>query len=283
MSGRVTVLTVAFGQDKQVAEWHRAWSKAGVRCLVCDNGGGLTEKPPAGLEAIPFEKNDGFGPGINRAVQASRTNLVLVTNPDTLPVDDSGLSKLLESHSRGMISGGATVDLSGNKVHSTGVWPNMSWVRKQIFRPAETLWRADRLDWIQGSLMLFNRDEFLDLGGFSRNFPLYFEDTDICARATGAGLRMNFNGEAAFYHCSGTGSSGSTALRLACFHWGMAEFFRIHRSEEYGGVKRLIMLKCLLRAAVFSGTKPRLAAGYLAGLSSLARNIPPALPESANG
>lgn len=283
MTREVTVLTVAFGQEGQVAEWYRAWSKTGARCLVCDNGGGLSEPLPAGLEAIPFEGNDGFGQGINRGVLASRTNLVLVTNPDTLPVDDSSLSTLLGSHSRGMISGGFTMDRGGRQVHSTGVWPDIPWVRRQLFRPAETLWRADRLDWIQGSLMLFNRDEFLDMGGFGGAFPLYFEDTDICARAAGAGLRMNYNEKAVFYHCSGTGSSGSTALRLACFHWGMAEFFRFHRSEEYRCAKGLIMLKCLLRAGALLGVKPRNGAGYLAALSALVRNTPPALPERANG
>lgn len=283
LSHEVTVLTVAFGEEDQLVEWHKAWTDIGFRCLVCDNGGSLSSDLPKDIRILSYNGNTGFGTGINRAVEAAESDLVLVTNPDTLPYGRNDAYKLIRNHSRGMISSGVTVDRHGRQVSSTGIWPSLPWIRKQLLRKAESLWRQDRFDWIQGSLMLFNREDFLNIGGFSPSFPLYFEDTDLCSRAKEQGFRINQDPDAVFFHYSGLGSSGSSSLRLACFHWGMVEFFKRNRRMDWARARRLVILKCLLRAASYNAVIPRHSAGYLSGLFSLLRDVPPPLPERSHG
>ncbi len=125
--------------------------------------------------------------------------------------------------------------------------------------------------------------DFLDLGGFDPGYPLYFEDTDLCARAVKAGMSISYNEKATFVHNQGTGSSGSAAVRLAGFHWGMARFFQNHRREDFFAVRKLILLKCLIRAVILLPLSPGRASGYMKGFNAVFRGIPPALPERANG
>lgn len=143
---------------------------------------------PEEVTVLPFVGNDGFGAGINRAVKAAVTPLVLVTNPDTLPLDQNSLETLTERHQKRILSGGLTVDHSSRTIHSTGRWPDLTWIRKQILGSAKSLWQENRIDWLQDSLILAYRDDCLELGGFSKTYPLYFEDVDLCAKAEKAAL-----------------------------------------------------------------------------------------------
>jgi len=130
--------------------------------------------------------------------------------------------------------------------------------------------------------MLVEREDFLNIGGFHKNYPLYFEDTDLCARAKKSGMEIRLDPGSRFIHISGTGSSGSSALRLSCFHWGMAEFFRNNRPLEFHKAKRLIILKCIVRVSTLGLFKPAVAQGYIRALNSLLRNSPPELPERSH-
>jgi len=283
LSFPVTVVTVAFGNSKVVRNWAERWSCTGASCLVCDNGGQLSSGDAGRAGVLPYEGNNGFGAGINRAVEHSSTPIVLVTNPDTLPGDEMSLRRLLELHSSGALTGGRTLATSGEEVHSTGVWPSRSWVRSQIFGKARSLWKPDRYDWLQGSLIMVNRDDFLDLGGFSERFPLYFEDVDLCARARKRGMKIRYCRESSFVHDEGSGSSRVTATRLSCFHWGMLEYFKAHDPGNAEAVRRLILLKCILRMAALSLRDAEAVRGYRRALRSIVSGVAPSLPGAVDG
>lgn len=283
MPPSVTVITTAFGRVERVEEWARRWLNQGVQCIVCDNGGGIPPDNPSGVSVLPFKENTGFGGGINRAVEAADSDIVLITNPDTLPTSESFLMSFTEKHKKNSLSAGSTVDTMGRTVHSTGIWPDLNWVRKQIVKPAESLWRDNRIDWLQGSLMMVYRDDYLKLGGFSDAYPLYFEDVDLCARSQKAGMEVNYEPSCRFMHDEGTGSSGSLSIRLSCYHWGLVEFFRNHRPEEYASARRLVLLKCLLRYLILVPFRPSAASGYMTGFRCILGRTPPPLPGRARG
>jgi len=235
------------------------------------------------MKVLPYRGNSGFGEGINRAAAAADTPLILITNPDTLPKNPGSLDSMVSAHSRGTIAGGLTYDNEGLIVHSTGIWPDVPWIRRQVLARAAPLWREDRFDWLQGSLMLLSREDFLRLGGFSSNYPLYFEDTDLCARASRAGMKMVFHEDSSFIHTPGTGSSGSPAVRISCFHWGLAEFVRKHQPHEFHAARSYIFAKCALRALSLWPVMPSAAMGYLTAIRALAKKCPPQLPQRAHG
>lgn len=238
---------------------------------------------PRGVIILPYSGNTGFGQGINRAVEASDTELILITNPDTLPKDRSSLRTLEEEHEKGTISAGITIDARGKGAPSTGVWPELPWVRDQLLRSARPLWRCDRFDWLQGSLLMVRRDDFLLLGGFTGSYPLYFEDVDLSAKAEEAGIRRVLNPDSVFVHKEGTGSEGARSVRLAGFHWGMCEFFRYHRPLQYPGARRYVIAKCLLRAAIYLSVSGDSCKGYVHALKAILHNRVPGLPERSHG
>jgi len=274
----VTVVTVAFGNRQVVQTWTEQWSRAGANCIITNNGSAV----PAGVtgDAIVLQSpvNSGFGAGINLAVQRAETPVVLITNPDTLPVAPDALKTLTDFHTRGSLSGSRTVNSAGREVYSTGTWPTVKWVRSQVFRPAGTLWRKDSIDWLQGSLIMVHRDDFLQLGGFARNYPLYFEDVDLCFRARKQGMKVDFCEESSFIHNEGSGSEKAVSSRLSCFHWGMLEFFKSNDSVNAALVRRIIIAKCILRLFVYAPTDREAFKGYYRALQSVYSSTAPVLP-----
>ncbi len=279
----VTVVTVAYGSSDVVKKWAVKWSEAGATCVIADNGNLISPDVSSYAKVLPFSGNSGFGAGINRAVQEADTPVVLITNPDTLPGNADSLEILYNSHSHGNLTTGATFNSQQSLIHSTGIWPSRDWIRTQICRPAKSLWRRDRMDWLQGSLIMADRDSFLDLGGFSNNFPLYFEDVDLCFRAKKRGMAINYCSESSFIHDEGSGSERASATRLSCFHWGLLEFFRNHDPENLNSVRRMLIAKCIVRIFSYSLWDFQAVKGYSLALRSLFTGIPPELPGSVNG
>jgi GT2 family glycosyltransferase len=276
----ITVVTVAFGTPEVVSKWVREWSKTGVSCVISDNGNQIPGGLCAHAKILPFAGNTGFGAGINRAVQESETPIVLITNPDTLPESSGSLTALADYHTQGSFTGGFTVDCSNREVHSTGIWPTLSWVRSQIFKPAGTLFCRDRIDWLQGSLIMVHREDFLKLGGFSGGYPLFFEDVDICARAAKSGMGIDLCRDARFIHNEGSGSDRVTATRLSCYHWGMLQFFLNNDPSNASAARRYIIAKCMARLIAYSVLYPDASKGYLLALKSIQRGTPPTLPKA---
>lgn len=279
----VTVVTVAYGGSGAVREWVRQWSSTGAACIITDNGNQLPDGIVSDATVLPFTGNTGFGRGINRAVHEADTELVLITNPDTLPENTASLSRLIEYHSPGTITGSTTVDRSGKEIHSSGAWPNRNWVRSQIFKKAESLWSRNQNDWLQGSLMMVCKDDFLKLGGFSSSYPLFFEDVDICARAEKQGMSIGFCRESRFIHNEGSGSTEAAATRISCFHWGMLEFFRNHDPDNADAVRKMIIAKCVFRLSAYALFSPRAFKGYCKALEAVVSGVSPTLPGALNG
>jgi len=278
---RVTVVTVAFGNSNVVNNWVKAWSSLGVDCVIANNGSPISVNYGERVRVLPSIGNIGYGAAVNRAVAEVQTPIVLITNPDTLPSSSDSLIKLLNSHKEGVITGATTVNSTGGPVHSTGVWPESSWVKSQIIRSASSLWRPDRYDWLQGGLLMVQKKDFLKLGGFDQRYPLYFEDIDFCANATKAGISMNYCETTHFIHDEGTGAERATVTRLSCFHWGMYLFFQKHVPSKVNSIKRMLICKCIVRIVQNSIFHPEQTNGYIASLKSIVRNKAPVLPKAS--
>ncbi len=278
----VTVVTVAADSGEALFRWRDAWAPTGCGLLLADNGSSDGFPGKCGVPLVSTGGNVGFGGGVNAAAARCETPLILVTNPDTAPASDESLRILVERHRRGSLSGGGLLDSRGCPVPSGGRWPTVPWVAGQVFFRASSLCRGGRRDWIQGSLILAETEVFLGkLGGFHRDFPLYFEDVDLCARALSKGIATTFVPDARFFHREGTGAPAAGAVRISCFHWGMWRWFVRHRPRAASLVRWLIIWKCLVRIAV-AGERSAVRAGYETALDSLRRRVPPELPPAGS-
>ncbi|MBD3369108.1 glycosyltransferase [Candidatus Fermentibacteria bacterium] len=269
----LSILTVSHNSAGALAEWLRAWGGYGAQLVVADNGSTDSSQDlarAAGAKVVDSGGNPGFAAGVNRAASNSRGRRLLVCNPDAVPFDDRSLESLLSAQGPGRLVGGQLVDRSGRHLPSGGRWPDPGWVASQVFGPAGSLWSDGGVDWVQGAVMAMNRKDLLErLGGVCEEYPLYFEDVDLCHRAREMGMEVALNQEARFVHAEGSGSPGYRRSRLAAYHWGLYLFFARRAPAEAGRVRRLLLVKCVLRMLVSPLMARGSFTGYLDAFESL--------------
>ena len=123
-----------------------------------------------------------------------------------------------------------------------------------------------------------------DLDGMDEDYFLYFEETDLCFRASKAGWRCRFVSEAVVRHLEGASFADRSVARAVRFHEGLLLFMRKNRGAVASMVVRTWMLLVnawlLALAFVFSRWVPGVRANRDVQRSLLRVALNPALPDS---
>lgn len=199
--------------------------------VVVDNGSSdssvelfRTEWPDVRL--IELGENVGFGPANNLGIQATRSDLVLFLNSDTV-VPPGAVDRLVR-HLRDAPDvtavGPRLVDADGYPELSFGpmitpwveAWQKLrgtllrrrvpglaAWVARSTTRPHDS-------DWVSGACLLVRREDVETVGLFDERFFLYAEDVDLCASLRQLGRRVLFAPDVEIVHHGGR--SGVTDL-----------------------------------------------------------------------
>jgi N-acetylglucosaminyl-diphospho-decaprenol L-rhamnosyltransferase len=158
---------------------------------------------------IANKGNRGFAAAVNQGVDACRSDLILLVNPDvalTAPITvSSPMARRAMKPEIGVV-GGRLTGLDGRVqsgftvrafptrlilgLEALGVnrlWPSNYFNRR--YRLAQFDYdQPQRCDQPAGALMIFRRSLFQELQGFDEDFyPVWFEDVDFCLRASNAG------------------------------------------------------------------------------------------------
>ncbi|WP_427129486.1 glycosyltransferase family 2 protein [Pseudarthrobacter sp. S9] len=161
--------------------------------------------------------NPGFGSSMNVGVfqQEDPHSQILILNPD-VDIAEHTL-EALSSHlhrDAGLGTVGPVLRRStGTPVSSARSFPTPHSIARRYNVDANPNGVLTRVDWICGASMLWRRDAFEQLGGFSEEFFLYFEDIDICRRALDAGWTVAIDGASVAVHDQGHGVKTSSFLR----------------------------------------------------------------------
>jgi N-acetylglucosaminyl-diphospho-decaprenol L-rhamnosyltransferase len=153
-----------------------------------------------GVSVRRWGRNRGFARAANEGGRLSRGGWLLLLNPD-MSVPPEFLDRVLEAverwsaeEPRAGILGFQLSHTDGSPQRSAGPFPTLAgtlarlvlpraW-RKYILRPGE---RSRPVPWVSGCCLLVRQECFADLGGFDRDFFLYYEDVDLCRRAWARG------------------------------------------------------------------------------------------------
>lgn len=202
--------------------------------LVLDNASGrdeidelrALEQSDSRVHVVESEENVGFGAGVNRAVELGGYALqdhLWILNPDTrVRPDAPGLlsraihdgahivSPLILTGSPPTVwfAGGAVDERRGVTRHfgegeDPPPWPS------DVFATS----------FVTGAAPMMSMATWHALGGFREDLFLYWEDADLCRRATDAGLVMRVVPDARVWHAQGASSADSSGGNGSTFYY----------------------------------------------------------------
>jgi N-acetylglucosaminyl-diphospho-decaprenol L-rhamnosyltransferase len=216
--------------------------------VVVDNGStddSLRRLDESGLATtvIRAPRNLGYGGGANLGVAASRSQYVLVCNPD-LTLSQGALKaccRRLDGDGSIGIVGPMLRDLDGH-VYPSGrdfptigdslghgflglFWGGNPWTRRYRRIGADQhVTRA--ADWVSGACFVARRVAFDSVGGFDEGYFMYVEDVDLCWRLRRAGWEVWYEPGAEAVHEQGTSTSLAPYRMLVAHHRSLMRFAR---------------------------------------------------------
>jgi N-acetylglucosaminyl-diphospho-decaprenol L-rhamnosyltransferase len=203
------------------------------------------ELPAARL--IVNERPAGFGANVNRGVAETRSEFVVIANPDTEPAPDA-VAVLVDFASAGSHRGIVGPQLrypDGRWQPSRRRFPTVTGtlVRRTPLRYLARPFERQRdhyllderptepvpADWMLAAFLLLRREMFDELGGFDEGFRLYGEDIELCYRAAKAGWERWYVPAAVVTHSYAAEIDRRLLTRRTLWHWrGIARFVRKH-------------------------------------------------------
>ena len=125
------------------------------------------------------KKNHGYAKAANQAIKISDTEFILMFQADGI-IDQKNISKLLDAHTKyenSFIVTPTLFDLDENLCTNTGNFPEKKLEKKPIVLEGDICSET-----VLGSIILFRRQDILEIGLYDENFFLYFLDDELCRR-----------------------------------------------------------------------------------------------------
>lgn len=236
---------------KAAAAARRAMQGIDGEIVVVDNASGdgsfrhmSTEAEARGwtadgrLRVVQSGRNGGFGAGNNFGMAAGmhggkRPDFVYILNSDAAPAP--GAIRALLDH----MAAHPDTGIAGSYIHGpAGDWHCTCFRFPSIaseFEGAARIGAISRLlgatvplpmptapvtpvDWLAGASAMLRQDMLDRIGGFDERFFLYFEETDLCRRARGAGWGVDYVRASKVAHV-GSASTGMKTWRRVPGYW----------------------------------------------------------------
>lgn len=185
---------------------------------------------------VQSKENIGFGQGVNRAASHAQGDILGFLNPDTKWSRGSltEIRGFFKEQSKETILGLHLVDeLGAPEPWSKGSAPTLTLLLKEKVVALFGRYGGKKngaLDWVSGGGVFLSKKLFLDLGGFDKDFFLYFEDVDLCVRAKKRGGVIACHSGFSLEHAGG-GSFRSPIFQKAQYYLSQERYFQKHRPK----------------------------------------------------
>jgi len=181
--------------------------------------------PWARLVANP--QNGGFGYGCIIGVAEAAGRQLLFMNPDVIATvaEIRALLTEKEAHPEVTLLSPKQVGTDGRPQKVFDEFPallNQSKIMKFLMRMIapghQPDPRADHeellyCDWVTGSFLLVDRDDYETMGGWSSDYWMYVEDADLCKRAHDMGMKVAYTPHVQVIHAHGGSSRINVAVK----------------------------------------------------------------------
>ncbi len=249
----LSIIIVSFNAradlERCLQSLHEAPPSLPHEILVVDNassdGSPEAARRWAGVRVIDAGANLGFAAATNLGIRASRGDLLLLLNSDTVVPPgaiDRLAGELLEDPEAAVI-GPRLVGGDGRAELSFGpmIGPLAELCQKALVRGHERgVWGISRLvegmtrrlrcpDWVSGACLLVRRSDAEAVGLLDERYFLYAEDVDFCAAIRQRGRRVRFTPAATVVHLRGRSAAAAPAQTAAAYRRSQLAFYRKHR------------------------------------------------------
>jgi GT2 family glycosyltransferase len=203
--------------------------------------------------------NIGFAKGCNAGVRATRSDLVLLLNSDTV-VPPGAVDRLvgdLRSHPEVAVVGPRIVDVEGRpeiscgrmlgplyeswrkfweRLYEAGFGPVVRQVERQLSR-------GQRVDWVSGACLLVHRADAEAAGLLDENYFLYTEDVDFCAAVRALGRDVRFTPASEIVHLRGRSRRHDPGQASGFYRRSQLYFYAKHHPRWYPLLRLYLRLK----------------------------------------
>jgi len=185
--------------------------------------------PQVKLIALP--KNIGFGAANNLAIGQAKADNIFLLNPDTEITKDffQNIFHYIKNHPELGIIGPKILNTDGSNQLSIrrlpdllsqilvllkliNVFPNNRILKRYLFKDFDYT-KEQPVSQIMGAAMLIKKSVFNKIGTFDEKFFIWFEEVDLCQRASRAGIEIRYFPGASIIHSGGESFSKNTILR----------------------------------------------------------------------
>ena len=211
------------------------------------------------VQVIERATNDGFAAANNAGIRATRGELVLLLNNDTIaaPGAIDTLVARLRAHPAAGVAGPRLVNARGavelsfgrmigpfaelrqktiGVLHERGIPPVAGWVERAT--------RRERfVDWVSGACLLVYRADAEAAGLLDERYFLYTEDVDFCAAIRARGRRILFTPAAEITHLRGRSRDSVPGRLNAEYRRSQIAFYEKHHPRWAPVLKAYLRLK----------------------------------------
>jgi N-acetylglucosaminyl-diphospho-decaprenol L-rhamnosyltransferase len=233
---------------------------------VVDNGSwddsvAATRRGWPAVQVIAGDTNTGFAAANNAGIRATRGQLILLLNNDTIepPGAIDHLCERLQDVSAAAVAGPRLVDATGRAELSFGpmispvaelrqkavmalyerdVAPVAAWVERESRR-------EHFVDWVSGACLLVQRREAEAVGLLDERYFLYTEDVDFCAAIRARGRRILFTPAAQITHLRGRSRATVPDGMNPAYRRGHLAFYEKHHPRWAPLLRAYLRLKSL--------------------------------------
>ncbi|MCD6325945.1 glycosyltransferase family 2 protein [bacterium] len=266
-AAKTTVIIVNYNSGDHIRQCLKSVfsAKVDIEVLVIDNastdGSLIFEKEMRDrVRLIRNHKNVGFGAAVNIAIRQSRTEYILLLNPDTEGIGDfiSPLIAMLDKQRGEGIVGGRILNPNGTlqkaclrSIPTPGaallrlcgislLFPNLKCVQQYNLTYNDDKTPIE-VGAVSGSFCMFSKQTGESIG-FDERFFLYGEDLDFCYRAAQAKMPVTFVPSASAVHYKGVSTKSRPIASLFHFYNSMLLFYRKHFAKSHSAAFNFLVL-----------------------------------------
>jgi GT2 family glycosyltransferase len=223
------------------------------------------------VKVVPNESNVGFSRANNIVISQSRSDYILLLNPDTLIIGDAieRVLKFMNEHPHVGIAGCKILNKDGSlqlACRRSIPTPKVAFYRltglSRLFPASKTVAKynltyespdkTQEVDAVSGAFLMIRRKVVEDIGLLDERFFMYGEELDWCLRAKRAGWTVMYYPAAEIIHYKGESTKYNSRKAAIEFYRAMYLFHRKHFAKDYSPVTNLLIYSGILLKALSS-------------------------------